>query len=79
VGIHDYDDDEDDDKESFVGDETNYVNKGAILKGSVSHTDMAIVRNSCTLSSLRYAFIKTRLKMELLCSCSLTSKVVQGK
>lgn len=34
VGIPDYDDDEDDDKESSVGDETNCVNKGEILEGS---------------------------------------------
>jgi hypothetical protein len=37
------------------------------------------VRNSCTPSSLKYALIKTRLEVELLCNCSLTSKVVQGK
>ncbi len=39
----------------------------------------AVVRNSCTPSPLRYALTKTRLEVELLCSCSLTSKVVQGK
>jgi hypothetical protein len=39
------------------------------------------VRNSYTPSPLRYALTKkkNRLEVELLCSCSLRSKVVQGK
>jgi hypothetical protein len=36
------------------------------------------VRNSCTPSSYRHALTKNRLEVELLCSCSLTSMMVQG-
>jgi hypothetical protein len=37
-----------------------------------------IVSNSCTPSTYKYAFTKNYLEVELLCSCSLTSTVVQG-
>jgi hypothetical protein len=39
---------------------------------------MAHVRNSYTPSSYRYALTKNCLEVELLCSCTLTSTVVQG-
>jgi len=35
------------------------------------------VRNYCTPSTIKYALTKTRFEVELLCSCILTSKVVQ--
>jgi len=44
------------------------------------YCDLVLVKNSCTPSPLRYALTKkNRLEVELLCSCSLTSKVVQNK
>jgi hypothetical protein len=53
--------------------EKEYVN-------SLINNPITCVRNFCTPSPLRYAFTKQNwLEVELLCSCSLTSKVVQGK
>jgi hypothetical protein len=50
-----------------------------VAKTKIMLMGKVAVRNSYTPSPLRYALTKTRSKMELLCSCSLTSKVVQGK
>jgi hypothetical protein len=51
-----------------------------LLVKLIHNLNKPFVRNSYTPSPLRYALTKKiRLEVELLCSCSLTSKVVQNK
>jgi len=53
--------------------------KSMANKKMLGFVPLMTMRNSCTPSPLRYALTKKLVGSKLLCSYSLTSKVIQGK